>query len=82
MLLNQYGNLENIYKNIEEISNTEKKNLLNYKEDLEVSKKLVTLVKDVPLSYSLEEFKFEEIDKKNVFFFKLFFFILKKLTFF
>ena len=77
MLLNQYGNLENIYKNIEEISNTEKKNLLNYKEDLEVSKKLVTLVKDVPLSYSLEEFKFEEIDKKNVFFFKLFFLFLK-----
>ncbi len=58
-LINEFGNLENIYKNIENIRNPRTQKLLNEsKENAFLSKKLALLHDELIDSCNLEEFKF------------------------
>ncbi len=55
-LLKQYSTLENVFKHIDEISGKRlKENLANYKEQAILSKKLATIIKDVPIDIKLED---------------------------
>ncbi len=56
-LLKEYGNLENIYDNIETIKGKTKEKLLNDKENAFFSKELATIYKDVPLNMTFEDIK-------------------------
>ncbi len=64
-LINNYGSLENLMSKVEEIKQPKRKQaLIDEKENALISKKLVTLKKDVPVSnYSFNLFK--GIDKKK-----------------
>ena len=59
-LINQFGSLDNLYENLDKISNERTKNLLkDNKEKAYISKKLVTLKTDVDLSgLKIEAFRF------------------------
>lgn len=65
-LLNEYNTIENIYLNIDKISGKTKEKLIESKEDAFLSKKLVTIYKDVPLNFSLEDTKYENIVTKEL----------------
>ncbi len=67
-LINQYGTLENLLKNASKIrQNKRRETLINNKEDAIVSKKLVTLKKDVPVKNKIEEFILKNVDKDKLY---------------
>ncbi|MBM4157604.1 MAG: DNA polymerase I [Ignavibacteria bacterium] len=78
-LIRKYGSIENLYNSIEEIKKPKlKENLIKYKDDAFLARKLVTISTDVPLNYSLEDLRlktanfeeayklFEELEFKSL----------------
>ena len=61
-LINEYKTLENIYQNIDKIKGALQKKLIENKENAFLSRKLVTLKKDLFDDINLEEFKYPEIN--------------------
>ena len=67
-LINKYGNLEKLLEKADEIKqNKRRETILENKEKAIISKKLVTLKKDVPIKEKLENFILKEIDKDKLF---------------
>ena len=67
-LIDTFGNLENLLKNAHTIKqNKRRETLLENKEKAIISKKLVTLKKDVPVKDKLEDFVLKNIDKDKLF---------------
>ncbi len=67
-LINQYGNLENLLKNTNKIKqNKRRETLIQNQDKAIISKKLVTLKKDVPVKDKISEFELKEIDKKKLY---------------
>ena len=67
-LINKYGNLDNVLKNIEEIKQTKRREtLLANKDKAILSKKLVTLKDDVPVKESLDSFILKDVEKDKLF---------------
>jgi len=60
-LLQKYGSFENIYKNLKDISENTRVKLEEGREGGELSKKLATIVRDVPV-----EFNFDEMNKWKI----------------
>ena len=59
-LLQEYGSIENLYENIDNIKGSTQTKLIEGKESAFQSKELATIYKEVPIIYSLEEIKKEE----------------------
>ncbi len=67
-LINQYGNLENLLKNSNKIKQTKRREtLIQNKDKAIISKKLVTLKKDVPVKSKISDFELKEIDKNKLY---------------
>ena len=67
-LINKYDNLENLLSKAKEIKqNKRRETIIENKEKAIVSKKLVTLKKDVPVKNKIEEFKLKNIDKNKLY---------------
>ncbi len=67
-LINQYGTLENLLKNASKIKqNKRRETLIDNKNDAIISKKLVTLKKDVPVKNKIEEFILKSIDTDKLY---------------
>ena len=67
-LINQFGNLENLLKKAEQVKqNKRRESLILNKDKAIISKKLVTLKKDVPVKNEITEFKLKEIDKDKLY---------------
>ena len=67
-LINKYGTLEKLLEKAEEIKqNKRRETIIENKDKAIVSKKLVTLKKDVPVKDSLEDFILKNIDKDKLF---------------
>ena len=67
-LINKYGTLEKLLENTHEIKqNKRRETLIENKDKAIISKKLVTLMKDVPVERSIEEFQLKEIDKDKLY---------------
>ena len=67
-LINKYGTLEKLLDNAHEIKqNKRRETLLDNKDKAIISKKLVTLKKDVPVDRAIEEFKLQKIDKDKLY---------------
>ncbi len=67
-LIDTFGNLENLLKNAHTIKqNKRRETLLENKEKAIISKKLVTLKKDVPVKDKLEDFVLKNIDKDKLY---------------
>jgi DNA polymerase-1 len=65
-LLQKYGTLENIYKNISEIKEGIRKKLEKDKVQAYFSKKLATLVDNVPVNFDLEKARTEDFSRVKV----------------
>ena len=67
-LIKNYGDLETLLKNIENIKqNKRRETLIENKDKAIISKKLVTLKKDVPVKEKLDSFILKEIDKEKLY---------------
>jgi DNA polymerase-1 len=67
-LINKYGTLEILLDNTHEIKqNKRRETLTENKDKAIISKKLVTLMKDVPVEREIEEFQLKEIDKDKLY---------------
>ena len=67
-LINQFGNLENLLKKVDQVKqNKRRESLISNKDKAIISKKLVTLKKDVPVKNEITEFKLKEIDKDKLY---------------
>jgi len=67
-LINKYGNLDNLLKKAKEIKqNKRRETLITNKEKALISKKLVTLKKNVPVKNKITEFYLKEIDKEKLY---------------
>ena len=66
-LINQFGNLEKLLQNAKKIKqNKRRETLIENKDKALISKKLVTLEKNVPVKNKIEEFKLKDIDKNKL----------------
>lgn len=60
-LIKEYGSIENVLQNIDNISGAKlKQNLMEYSEQAIFSKKLATIIKDVPIDIDMESIKSKE----------------------
>lgn len=60
-LIKEYGTMENLLENVDNISGKKmKENLIEYREQAIFSKKLATIVTDVPIDIDLEDIKSKE----------------------
>ncbi|MBL4930316.1 DNA polymerase I [Clostridium paridis] len=71
-LIQTYGTLENVLDNIEEISGKKiKENLENHREDAVFSKRLATIIRNVPVEFTWEDKKYKEhinnVEVRNLF---------------
>nr|WP_138159724.1 DNA polymerase I [Peptoniphilus catoniae] len=66
-LLHEFKTMENLYNNIDEVSGKKlKENLEDNKAQAFMSKKLGTIIRNVPIDKSLEDFKLKEYDYVNL----------------
>lgn len=67
-LIKEYGSIENLLNNIEEISGKKlKESLVEYSEQAIFSKKLATIVTEVPVDININDFEFRKvIDNKGL----------------
>lgn len=61
-LLQEYDSLENVYDNIDNIKGATKQKLIYGKESAFMSKDIATIYNEVPVTYSLEELKYDGPD--------------------
>ena len=67
-LINEYGNLENLLSNSKNIKqNKRRETLIENKEKAIISKKLVTLKKDVPVKVPYSDFVLKNINKQKLY---------------
>ncbi len=67
-LINQYDDLDNLFKNLNQIKqNKRRETLLENRDKAIISKKLVTLKKDVPINNKITEFKLKNINKEKLY---------------
>lgn len=66
-LLKQFGSLENIYENIDEVSGKKlKENLINHKDDAFMSRELATIKRDSPIEISFDDIEFKGYQNHDV----------------
>lgn len=65
-LIKQFGSISGIYKNLHKLKEKTRVLFENQREQLFMSCELSKIVCDVPINYSLQEYKFSQIDYKKV----------------
>jgi DNA polymerase-1 len=65
-LIEKYNNISELYKNIDDLKGKQKENILKHKKQTELSKKLVTIVKDVPVDIGIQTLKTKEPDRSSL----------------
>ncbi len=67
-LISNYGSIENLFNNLEKIKqNKRRETLIENKDKAIISKKLVTLKKDVPIKVEPSDFLIKKIDKEKLY---------------
>lgn len=65
-LLQEYGSLESIYENIENISGKLKEKLLDDKDNAFMSKEIATIYREVPLDINFEDIKYKGVNEEQL----------------
>ena len=66
LLIKQYGSVENLIAHAHELKGKQQENVINFAEQGLLSKKLATIILDVPLDYTYEELLLEEPDEEKI----------------
>jgi DNA polymerase-1 len=65
-LIQQFGSLDNLYKNVDKIEGKRGENLRNFREQAYLSKKLVVINTQVPIKIDYQKYKLKEPDKEKL----------------
>lgn len=65
-LIAKYGSVEGLIEHADELKGKQKENVINYAEQGLLSKKLATIILDVPVEYNFEDLKVEEPDEEKI----------------
>lgn len=65
-LMQEYGSLDNIYANIENIKGKMREKLENDKMQAYMSQTLARIVRDIPIEFDLEEYRIQKPDSKKL----------------
>ncbi len=65
-LIKQYGSVENLIANAQELKGKQKENVINFAEQGLLSKKLATIILDVPVEFDEKELIMSEPDKDKI----------------
>lgn len=61
-LITDFGSIEKIYDNIDQLKGKQKENMVNFRQQIELSKVLATINTHSPVEFNAEEYKREEPD--------------------
>ena len=61
-LVSDFGSIDGVYQNIEQLKGKQKENLLQFEEQVRMSRTLATIILDVPVEFNQKEFIIEEPD--------------------
>ncbi len=65
-LIAEYGSMEKLFENTDDLKGKMKENVINFKEQGLLSKMLATIILDVPVEFNSEALKIDEPDKEKV----------------
>jgi DNA polymerase-1 len=65
-LLKQFGSIEELIKNTEQLKGKQKENVENFGQQGILSKELATIIQDVPITYHEDDFILEAPDEENL----------------
>jgi DNA polymerase-1 len=65
-LIQQFGSLDNLYKNVDKIEGKRGENLRNFKEQAYLSRKLVTINTQASVEFDYQKFRLKEPDKQKL----------------
>ncbi|MGM0620056.1 MAG: DNA polymerase I [Bacteroidota bacterium] len=63
-LIAKYGSIDGIYENIDDLKGKQKENLLEFKDQVYLSRKLVTIIQNVPIEFDKKGLTRDEPDKE------------------
>jgi DNA polymerase-1 len=66
MLIRQFGSIENIYANIDQVKGSMKDKLLEHKEMAFISKQLATVIVDAPIEWDDDAYAVKEFNKQKL----------------
>lgn len=66
MLVRQFGSMENIYENLDQVKGAMKEKLIAHKEMAFISKKLATIITDAPIEWNEDDYALKEFDKEKL----------------
>jgi DNA polymerase-1 len=64
ILINQYGGIDGVYTNISQLKGKQQESLINFEQQVRLSRKLAEIILDVPLNHSPEELLRQEPDQQ------------------
>ena len=65
-LVGAYGNIDGIYRNIDQLKGKQKESLLNNEEQVRLSRKLVTIVTDLPFDWDEDALEVKPADEQRL----------------
>ena len=63
-LISEFGSIDGIYKNIEQLKGKQKENLIEFEEQVRLSRQLATIILDVPIEFNTKNLTREEVNKE------------------
>jgi len=66
ILIAKYGSVEGLIEHADELKGKQKENVINFAEQGLLSKKLATIILDVPVEYDFDDLKVEEPDEAKI----------------
>lgn len=61
-LISEFGSIDGIYQNLEQIKGKQKENIKDFEVQVRISRKLATIILDVPIAFEPERLRVEEPD--------------------
>jgi DNA polymerase-1 len=65
-LISQFGSIDGIYQNIEKLKGKQKENLIEFEEQVRLSRKLATIILDVPIEFNTKNLTRDEVNKEEL----------------
>jgi len=65
-LIDRYKSIEGVYEHIEELKGKQKQNLIDFKDQIMLSKDLVTIRCDVPVQFDAETYKYNKPNREKI----------------
>jgi DNA polymerase-1 len=65
-LIEKYYDLDKVYEHLDELKGRQRENIIKYRQQVELSKKLVTIVVDAPVDTNINDLRIKEPDRASL----------------